>query len=116
MIREEFEKKVGTDIYKKCMSFYGSFIGNPGRQGNSERFYNLIVEICKGSSEPITPERLERHGWVWKAPYWVLKSTPRIGWNPATKEIVIGYAAIPVKVESIGHLRSILLDFNIRII
>lgn len=47
MTREEFERKVGTEVYKKAMSFYGSFIGNPGKQGNSERFYQLISDICE---------------------------------------------------------------------
>lgn len=72
-----------------------------------------LMKVTHKETDPITSDYLERHGWAWKAPYWVLKSTPRIGWNPTTKEIVIGYAAIPVKVDSIGHLRSILLDFNI---
>lgn len=72
-----------------------------------------LMKVTHKENDPITSDYLERHGWAWKAPYWVLKSTPRIGWDPTTKEIVIGYAAIPVRVESIGHLRSILLDFNI---
>lgn len=47
MTREEFERKVGTEVYKKAMSFYGSLMGNPGKQGNSERFYQLVSDICK---------------------------------------------------------------------
>lgn len=47
MTREEFEHTVGTEVYKKAMPFYGSFIGNPGKQGNPERFYQLISDICE---------------------------------------------------------------------
>ena len=68
-----------------------------------------IIEIddeCTGY--PLTPAVLEQNGWFLANGVWVLKSSPRLGWNPRTKELITGYYTFPATIEYVHQLQILM--------
>lgn len=56
----------------------------------------------------ITPELLKRNGWKYFQGIYVLKSTPRLGWYPKAKQLIIGYAMVDITIEYVHELQHLL--------
>lgn len=57
---------------------------------------------------PLTPSILEQNGWVLANGVWVLKSSPRLGWNSRTKELITGYYTFPATIEYVHQLQILM--------
>lgn len=57
---------------------------------------------------PLTPAILEQNGWFLANGVWVLKSSPRLGWNPRTKELITGYYTFPATIEYVHQLQILM--------
>ena len=55
----------------------------------------------------LTPEILEKNGWIEASGYWVLKGhSTRLGWKDG--EMVVGYSALPEKVFCVHELQNLM--------
>ena len=92
------------------------FMGGPARIMSiaEERIY-FEDKIGEGASSfdkihpvPLTPAILEQNGWFLANGIWVLKSSPRLGWNPRTKELITGYYTFPATIEYVHQLQILM--------
>lgn len=73
------------------------------------REYNtrIAMENLKDYNQ-IDKEWLLSKGFEDTHPFFVLKSNPRIGYNPDTKELIVGYASLGNKVRAKWQLENIM--------
>lgn len=56
----------------------------------------------------LAPDILEKNGWYLANGVYVLKSVPRLGWNPKTKTLITGYYEFPVAIEYVHQLQQLM--------
>lgn len=70
-------------------------------QLTSEKIYKGFYPI------PLTPEILEKNGWIRASGYWVLKGhSTRLGWKDG--EMIVGYSALPEKILYVHELQNLM--------
>lgn len=85
-------------------------------EGDDTFFARVGNEECSdefGFDEEIVPVLLtsailEQNGWFLANGVWVLKSSPRLGWNPRTKELITGYYTFPATIEYVHQLQILM--------
>lgn len=69
--------------------------------------YSSLIRCGDVEEIPLTPEILEKNGWVETSGYWVLKGySTRLGWKGG--EMIIGYSALPEKVLYVHELQNLM--------
>lgn len=87
-------------IYCKVEGIY------PDRTVSLDKAERLFSEE-KLHSVLLTPEILEKNGWIEASGYWVLKGhSTRLGWKHG--EMIVGFSALPEKIFYVHELQNLM--------
>ena len=68
----------------------------------------FVVEEEEVSPVLISPEILEKNGWVYIEGIWALKSKPRLGWYPKTAQLIIDFRTFYMEIKYVHQLQHMM--------